>query len=274
MADIPVDKQLTKRKVLSHINSVFDMHGWAAPLMVTAKLIFSEICKNSYHWDEKLPEEVATRWNKWRHALASHHTVTVPRSIHTTNNSKIELHGFADASKHAVCAAIYAVELHEGEPISQNLLVAKSRIAPVASIPRLELIAAHTLAKLQSHVSEALKDMRIDKFHYWSDSTTVLYWLADKGTWSVFVRNRTKKIKELTKGNWQYVPTAENPADLGTRAITPTKLGELWLKGPSYLPHLKDWPEQPEIKETSDALTEKKEPKVKSMMATNQLAHF
>ncbi len=148
MADIPVDKQLTKRKVLSHINSVFDMHGWAAPLMVTAKLIFSEICKNSYHWDEKLPEEVATRWNKWRRALASHHTVTVPRSIHTTNNSKIELHGFADASKHAVCAAIYVVELHEGEPISQNLLVAKSRIAPVASIPRLELIAAHTLAKL------------------------------------------------------------------------------------------------------------------------------
>ena len=69
MADIPVDKQLTKRKVLSHINSVFDMHGWAAPLMVTAKLIFSEICKNSYHWDEKLPEEVATRWNKWRNTI-------------------------------------------------------------------------------------------------------------------------------------------------------------------------------------------------------------
>ena len=55
------------------------------------------------------------------------------------------------------------MELHGEESISQNLLLAKSKIAPVASIPRLELIAAHTLAKLQSHVSEALKDMRIDK---------------------------------------------------------------------------------------------------------------
>jgi len=208
------------------------MHGWAAPLMVTAKLIFSEICKNSYQWDEKLPEKVATKWGKWQRALTGHCTVTVPRSITTRSNTRIHLHGFADANKHAVCAAIYVVELHGGEPISQNLLVAKSRITPTASIPRLELIAAQTHAKLQTKVIKALDNPRITDFHHLSDSTTVIYWLADKGTWSIFVRSYTNKINELSYGRWRYVPTADNPDDLGTRTIIPTKLVNLWLKGP------------------------------------------
>ena len=41
--------------------------------------------------------------------------------------------------------------------VSQNLLVSKSRIAPKnTSIPRLELTAALTLAKLLNHTTEAL----------------------------------------------------------------------------------------------------------------------
>ena len=185
--------------------------------------------------------------------MASHHTVTVPRSIFTRGNTSIHLHGFADASRHAVCAVIYAVELHGGEPISQNLLVAKSRIAPAASIPHLELIAA-------------LDNSRITNLYYWSDSTTVLHWLNNQGTLSVFVRNRIKKIHELSEGLWQHVPTAENPADLGTKPVTPTKLGTLWLKGPSYLLN-GNWPDQPKILPTEEALTEEMKPKLKAMLA-------
>ena len=33
---------------------------------------------------------------------------------------------------------------------------------------------------------------------------------------------------------------------------------------------MNDWPEQPEIKETGDALTEKREPKIKAMMAIEE----
>ena len=275
-ADIPSGDLLTKRKVLSAINSVYDVLGWASPLMVSAKLIFSEICIKNYHWDDKLPEDVSTKWDKWRSALAIHNTVTVPRSVCTTSGSTFELHGFADASKYAVCAAIYVVEYKMDIPVSQNLLVAKSRVAKPFSIPRLELIAALTLAKLQTNVISALDNPRVRDFHYWSDSTTVLHWLADRGTWSVFVRNRANKINELSHGKWRYVPTTDNPSDLGTRGIPPVKLGDLWFKGPSWLPDRDNWPEQPEIVETNDALTEKVKPKLKctSMMSRSESRDF
>ena len=82
----------------------------------------------------------------------------MPRAVRTRPGSTFNLFGFTDASKHGICAAIYAVELDQlGNHIAQNLLVAKTRVAPLDhSIPRLELIAAQTLAKLQSTVNLSL----------------------------------------------------------------------------------------------------------------------
>ncbi|XP_070573985.1 uncharacterized protein [Ptychodera flava] len=102
------------------------------------------------------------------------------------------------------------------------------------SIPRLELIAAHTLAKLQNNVSKALSNFPITACHSWVDSTTVLYWLSNHGEWSIFVRKWIKKIDELTESKWRYVPTAENPSNLGTRGSAPSRLGKMWFQGPSW----------------------------------------
>ncbi len=144
------------------------------------------------------------------------------RSIATQGGSEFEIHGFSDASKKLVCAAIYTVE-YQGYgrvsvTVNQSLLVAKSRVAPKdTSILKLELIAAMTLVKLPSNVLRALKVQPIRSVHNWVDGVTVLYWLANKGTWSAFVRNRVEKIKELGDAEWFFVPTGNNPSDLGTR---------------------------------------------------------
>ena len=244
--------------MVSVINSVFDILGWASPVMISAKLLFSEVCKQKLKWDEAVPKEIEQRWNCWIQSLIKNPMLSVPRSVMLVKNSDLELHGFADASKVAVCAAVYVVEYEEKNTISQNLLAAKSRIAPSeTSIPRLELIAVHMLAKLQNNIVTALNKKRITSLHYWTDSTTVLHWLANKGTWSVFVRNRVNKIKELTGVNWKYVPTEHNPSDLGTRGVHTSKLGDFWLKGPSWLKSRDDWPEQPEIVEAPEILSEK-----------------
>ena len=109
---------------------------------------------------------------------------------------EIVLHGLSDASKLAVSAAIYALVFHAAAPVCQNLLVAKSRIAPrELSIPRLELVAAHTLSKLMNHVKEVFQGQPVEEYHCWVDSTTVLYWIKGQGTWTQFVRNRTKLFK-------------------------------------------------------------------------------
>jgi hypothetical protein len=254
---------LTKRKIISAINSIYDVLGWSAPVTITAKIIFGEICLLKLHWDEEVPDEIAKKWKAWAKGLKSTPIVTVPRFVSTISHSHFELHGFADASKLAVCAAIYVVSYRGEIPFDRNLLVAKSRVAPKnLSIPRLELVAAHTLAKLQNNVKNALKSSPIASLHNWVDSVTVLYWLSDRGEWSTFVRNRVKKIRELTSATWKYVPTTENPSDIGTRGTSPDKLGESWFKGPGWLTDGSTGPIQPEISETQEVKLERA--KVKS----------
>ena len=55
--------------------------------------------------------------------------LSVPRSVVNTDVKKIAHHGFSDASKLAVSAAIYALVFHKAAPVCQSLLVAKSKIA-------------------------------------------------------------------------------------------------------------------------------------------------
>ena len=78
--------------------------------------------------------------------------LSVLRSVVNTDVTKIAPHGFSDASKLAVSAAIYALVFHKAAQVCQSLLVAKSKIAASCklqlSIARLELIAAHTFCKL------------------------------------------------------------------------------------------------------------------------------
>ena len=70
------------------------------------------------------------------------------------------------------------------------------------------------------------------------------------------MRNRIKAIKDLGKFTWRYVPTDQNPSDLGTRGISIVKLNEFWFKGPNWLSNEMKWPKEPEIVETTDATEE------------------
>ena len=249
---------LTKRKLLAYINATFDVLGLTGPWMISSKLIFGQVCKEKYTWDEPLPDNIVKQWCDYTQTLRSHPTINVPRAVCTQPGSTFRLYGFADASKHGICAAIYAVEVDlHGQVINQNLLVAKTRVAPAdQTIPRLELIAALQLSRLQENVTQALKDVPITENHYFSDSSTVLHWLKDQGKYSVFVKNRVKLIRELSLGGWLHVPTEENPADQGTRTNKPEKLTELWLKGPKWLTD-GTTPQQPEILETEESNKEK-----------------
>ena len=106
------------------------------------------------HWDTEVPGEIQREWRWWTNSLQKAPTLTVPRCVFKHNRTHFEIHGFADASKVAVCAALYIVSYQDSTPVDQNLLAAKSRVTPKEmSIPRLELVAAHTLAKFENNVS-------------------------------------------------------------------------------------------------------------------------
>ncbi|XP_070573693.1 uncharacterized protein [Ptychodera flava] len=107
---------ITKRKMLADINSIFDILGWSSPVTITAKVIFSEVCLLQLHWDEEIPDEIRRKWQMWINSLQHAPTITVPRCVFTDNPTHYEMHGFADASKTAVCAAIYIVAYQNSTP--------------------------------------------------------------------------------------------------------------------------------------------------------------
>ena len=56
LADTPLTKTM-----LEIINAVFGILGWASPVMITAKILFSELCLKGITWDEKKLK----RWSLW-----------------------------------------------------------------------------------------------------------------------------------------------------------------------------------------------------------------
>lgn len=262
---------VTKRKILSAINGVFDPLGIAAPVVITGKILYSQACLRKLKWDEAVPDDIQKPWNKWMQGIEERPSLSIPRSVVNREVSRIVLHGFADASKLAVSVAIYALAFHTAAPVLQNLLVAKSRIAPRdQSIPRLELIAAHTLSRLMNHVKGALQDHPIEDYHCWVDSTTVLYWIKGHGSWSQFVRNRTKTIQDKEYLKWHHVPTSDNPSDQGSRGIEPGKMGQLWFLGPNWLKNSDEWPQQPEVSDTPETARESVRPTLEKQMLAKE----
>eukprot|EP00795_Rhopilema_esculentum_P000484 gene484-10160_t len=124
------DQPVTKRKMLAVINSIFDLLGWISPVTITAKILFSELCLRKVTWDESLPEDIQRRRNLWIKGLKLCPTITIPRSVKSPRDEKLSVHGFADASKQVVCAAVYLLVTYPTGTVDKNLLVAKSRILP------------------------------------------------------------------------------------------------------------------------------------------------
>ena len=107
-----------------------------------------------------------------------------------------------------------------------------------------------------SHVKEVLQDQPIEGYHCWVDSITVLYWIKGQGTWSQFVRNRTKAIQQKEYLQWHHVPTRDNPSE-ESRGVGPSKMRELWFQGPNWLSDQSKWPQQPEVAESVETTQER-----------------
>ena len=168
--------------------------------------------------------------------------IKIPRCVYGLGKEavKCSLVGFAVASQSAYCAVIYFVSESMGK-VNVTLLTSKTRVAPVnaQTISRLELMAARTFAQLMDTVRNALAgEVEIDQVKYFSDSKTVLCWIANRNEWNVFVKHRVNEIlKWSKKEDWGYCPSAENPADVGSRGVGTHGLTEteLWWNGPRWL---------------------------------------
>ena len=245
----------------------FDPLGLTSPIGVAAKILFQELCKEKFEWDDPIPENKAAKWEEWIHGLNEVKTLTIPRCVYDEFEGKLlscQLHGFRDASKKAYCAAVYLVcETTKGR--YTRLLCSKTRVAPFKdlTIPRLELMSARILAVLMDNVYKALcSQVTIDKVKYWLDSKTALYWIYNQGEWKQWVQFRVSEILKLTKkSDWGHVGGKDNPADIGSRGVSASVLrdSKLWWEGPESLRESEEnWPKTLVLEDSTDIKKERK----------------
>ena len=184
----------TKREVLRTLASLFDPLGIVAPILLTGKNIFHEICDRKIPWDKVLPYDLKKKWEKWLQSLPKE--ISVPRSITSLGRAitSLEVHGFGDASVIGCSALVYLV-IHQDKWINQGLLTAKSRLSKRdLTMPRLELVASHMTSNLVNNVAKALSRYPITGKFGWSDSSVALHWIRGRGKYKQFVTNWVNKI--------------------------------------------------------------------------------
>ncbi|GFV76002.1 DUF5641 domain-containing protein [Trichonephila clavipes] len=171
-------------------------------------------------------------------------------------NKKVTLHGFSDASEAAYACVVYAVQ-RDRKTTKVMMLGGKSKVAPLkpTCIPRQELNGALLLALFFETLCNGLKDHVIN-IYAWTDSQVVLSWLSSPPrNWKPFAANRTYAIVDIIPcKQWRYVPSKDNPADLGSRGMSPKDLPDcsLWWEEPQWLSTEEAWPKQPTIKDKRD----------------------
>ncbi|XP_050480870.1 uncharacterized protein LOC126868923 [Bombus huntii] len=236
----PTPSRVTKRIISSEIAKIYDPLGLLAPVIVRAKMLLQRIWSSKIDWDESLPIELHTEWERYYAQLPLLNNVRFPRKAIIESAMEIELHGFCDASEKAYGACVYLRTLNTNGRVWTQLLTAKSKVAPLKcqTIPRLELSGALLLTSLMSTVQQALSH-KITRTIYWTDSTIVLHWLnTSPHTLKTFVANRVSEIQTKTSiRDWRHVPTDDNPADLISRGQTPEEFlrPTIWQHGPAWL---------------------------------------
>ncbi|XP_068987504.1 uncharacterized protein [Bombus flavifrons] len=206
--------RVTKRSMSSVIARIYDPLGLLAPVIVKAKILLQRVWALKIDWDESLPAELHTEWDRYHIQLPLLNDIRFPRKTIIKAANHIELHGFCDASERAYGACVYLRSTNPEGHTQTQILTARSKISRTV---------------------------------YWTDSTIVLQWIkSSPHMLKTFVANRVAEIQTKTNiDDWRHVPTNDNPADLISRGQTPKEFlrPTIWKNGPEWLKQQEEnWP--------------------------------
>ncbi|XP_077259746.1 uncharacterized protein LOC143896075 [Temnothorax americanus] len=245
----PLDRDCTKRTILSELARIFDPLGFLTPLTFAAKRLIQQLWVLKLEWDDRPPSEICSRWGRYKSELPALASIRIPRTIAMANVIRREIHGFCDASEQGYGAVVY-IRIVAEDGVLIQMLSAKSKVAPLKAItlPRLELCAAVLLSDLAEYIGNILRPkITIDGTYAWSDSEVALAWIRSAPHhWKTFVRNRVARIQSNTDIScWRHVDTKSNPADCCSRGLFPQELvdHQLWWTGPAWLAEIEPTPE-------------------------------
>ena len=93
------ETQPTKRGILGKMAKIYDPLGLIAPLTLTAKQIYRELCEAKAPWDARINGALLQHWKKWEKQLPFEQQVPRPIASYQEEIQAVELHSFGDASE-------------------------------------------------------------------------------------------------------------------------------------------------------------------------------
>ncbi|KRY59122.1 hypothetical protein T03_16464 [Trichinella britovi] len=119
-------------------------------------------------------DEVELQWRVWKLKLNELHCFAIRRAylpFSPTEASRLELHGFGDASEAAYAAVVSLSGVKTPDDVQVSFVTVNSRVAPLKklSTPQLELMAALLCARLVCYVRKELA-LDVEACHRWSDN--------------------------------------------------------------------------------------------------------
>ena len=246
-------KFVTKRIVLSVVSGIFDPLGILSALVIILKFLFQEVCAMKVDWDVTLPEEFTSRWISALQYLASFEPICLPRHYLQGNDlssaSKVEIHGFSDASVKAIAVVIYLRAVFEDKAVC-SIMTAKTKIVPLHqrkapkgenderyTVPKLELSGCLILSELMKSVLTSIDTVyKVSRVMCWTDSKDCVWWINKREK----VRGRYVQPKLVKTCQWNHCPGSINPADIPSRGATNQQDVDVVIHGPSFLRHPSD----------------------------------
>ena len=110
------------------IAKLYDPLGLIAPIIIKAKIIMQELWQIKSGWDEALPIDIYTEWQRFTEQLKELNTIKIPRLIIIPEATIIEMHCFSDASEKGYGACIYVKSANKDGETATCLLAAKSNV--------------------------------------------------------------------------------------------------------------------------------------------------
>ncbi|KAI2661009.1 UvrABC system protein B [Labeo rohita] len=237
------EQPVTRRGILSIASSIYDPLGFLAPVILPAKILMQQLCKEKLTWDDDIPEQFAKRWKAWLQELHQLSEFSVARCIKPVDfgvTTTAQLHHFSDASEMGYGVVSYLKLVNADGLTHCAFMMGKSRVAPLkqTTIPRMELTAAVVAVNTDKMLKSELEMELLDSI-FWTDSTTVLRYIDNE-------KLHFKTFESTKPQQWRYVSTSQNPADSASRGVSCEKFVKNinWIHGPSFLkePECK-WPE-------------------------------
>ena len=220
------DKPITRRGILSMLNSIFDPMSFLTAVTLRAKILLQRLCKLNLSWDDAIPAECEKCWIEFLKDVKGLESFSLDRCFRPSMLCRVthaSLHHFCDASESAAAAVSYIKMQTDNNNCHVSLVLSKSKLAPIKrlTIPPLELLSA-VLAVHNDILLRRELEIELDKSKFYTDSMISLYYLNnEKKPLKTFVANRVALIRNRTSPKqWTHIQSHLNIADMASRGVS------------------------------------------------------